>query len=163
MTTRILFVTTERALAGCPDAAAEIARMARESGAAVRFMYCHPLPRPRTDRHDRVVADTDAEMTRLGAAAEARLARLARTMGDVSIECVVRFGRLAHEVGVEAAAYGADLVALPRARRPGLLERAHAWYLSRVALGGRVTVKLLPARFPGRDGRSGEAVAVPAR
>ncbi len=162
MAKRILVVLTERTLGDGVSAAAEAARLARETGGLVRLMYIRLLPPARVDRYDRVVADADREMARIAAAADERMARIAADLYGVPVERVVRFGRLGEEVVNEAAAIGADLVALASPARPSLVDRARAWYVASVALGSSVPVLLWPARRERRAGRR-EVVAVGAR
>jgi nucleotide-binding universal stress UspA family protein len=144
MAKRMLVVITRGMRAPYAAAARSAARMVRESGGTVRLMYSSPLPPPRVDRHDRVVADTDLEMARIAALASERLTALAAEMDGVPVERVVRFGRLGAELSIEAEVFGADLVALAAPIRLHLGDRFRAWYLERIALASRVPVILLP-------------------
>lgn len=144
MVRRILLVMRDGEHAARMPAALEAARLARESGGSVRMMYASPVPAPRVDRFDRVVADTDREMTRIAAAGEACLDRLSAEVPDVPVERVVRFGRFAEELRIEAEEFGADLVAIAAPLQPGFAYRARAWYLEHVALGSKMRVVLLP-------------------
>jgi nucleotide-binding universal stress UspA family protein len=49
--------------------------------------------------------------------------------GDIPIESLVRFGRLAAELRIEAETFGADLIGLAGSSRPGLRHQLRAWYL----------------------------------
>ena len=107
MVKRILVPITPGAPADCAPVALSAARIARKSGGIVRLAYISPLPPPRVDRHDRVVADTDREMARITAGALGRLAALASEMEGVPVELVVRFGRLRAELAIEAEVFDA--------------------------------------------------------
>ena len=90
--------------------------IARAAGAEVRVAYVHALPKPRVDRHDRIVADTDTEMARIEATATSTLGTAARVFDDVPVETVVRFGAPRREAVLEAEVVHA-------ADRGGLLGR----------------------------------------
>jgi hypothetical protein len=98
-------------------------------------------------------------MVRLTAAALEQMAALAREFGEVDVEPVVRFGRLATELAIETHAWGADLVGLAGPARPGPRHRFRAWYLGRVV---SVPVVLLPIDRPTAGHRRRESVALPA-
>ena len=159
---RILVPITPGAFADCALAATTAARIARKTGGVLRLAYLAPLPRPRVDRHDRVVADTDREMARIGAAAQARLDALAASLEGVPVETVIRFGRAAVELSIEAEAFGADLIALAAAMRPRIGERARAWQLRRAARGAKVALVFLPLAAMRTASQPGGAVSVPA-
>jgi len=72
-------------------AARSAAAVARESGGVVP---------PRVDRHDRVVADTDREMARLAERAHERMSALARELGEILVERVVRFAASGNAVSL---------------------------------------------------------------
>ena len=76
MAKRILMVITPETPGDLRSAARSAAVVARDSGGQVRIVFVRPIPPPRMDRHDRLVADPDAEMARLGAVAESRMAAL---------------------------------------------------------------------------------------
>ena len=162
MAKRILLVVREGAHAARVSAALSAGRLARESGGAIRMMYASPLPPPRMDRHDRMVASTDQEMMRITGEGEDCLVRLAAEIADVPVERVVRFGRLKDEVRVEAEAFGADLVALAAPLTPGLSHRALAWYLAHAALASKTPVVLVPVIAHGPEQGSRDPVAMPA-
>ena len=163
MAKRILLVVRERERAALASAVLAAGRLARDAGGALRMMYASPLPPPRVDRYDRVVADTDREMARIADDGHHCLDRLAAELPDLRVERVVRFGRLPEEVRAEADAFGADLVALAAPLHPRLAHRVLTWYLERVTLGSAMPVVLLPVTAPGAAHRSRDAVAVPAR
>lgn len=146
MAKRILMVVTRSERADHALAALCAARLARDSGGTVRLAYIRPLPPPRVDRHGRIVADTDREMARITTEASERLAGLASEFEDVPVERVVRFGRLAAELSIEAEGFHADLVAIAAPLRPGLRERFRHWYLENVALASKIPLILLPPR-----------------
>lgn len=159
---RILMVMTRDTRIDDTRAARHAAGMARAGGATVRMVYISPLPSPRVDKHDRIVADTDREMARITTEAGERLARLAWEFDDVPVDGVVRFGPLGGELSIEVEVFGADLVALAAPRRPGLRDRLRAWYLARVSLGSKVPLILLPRLSEGANARPRERVALPA-
>ena len=165
MAKRILMVVTRSERADYAQSARWAARWARDSGGTVRLAYICPLPLPRVDRHDRIVATSDREIARITAEASERLAGLASEFAEVPVEGVVRFGRLAAELSIEAEAFHADLVALAAPLRPGLRERFRNWYLERVALASKIPLILLPPRPKAARVRSEEpglgSVAVP--
>ncbi|HWO04350.1 MAG TPA: universal stress protein [Methylomirabilota bacterium] len=156
---RVLMVITPAVAPALESAARSAAAVARESGGVVRMAWMQPLPPPRVDHHDRVVADTDCEMARLTEIARERTRALTWDFGEVDVEPVVRFGRLATELAVEARACGADLIGLAAPARPSLRHHLRAWYLAR-----RVTVPLvlLPIQRPGGEDRRRESIVLPA-
>jgi len=162
MPKRILIPITPGAPADCAPAALSSARIARTSGGMVRLVYISPLPPPRTDGQDRIVADTDREMARITDAALDRLTALASGMEGVPVESVVRFGRLRAELAVEAEVFDADLVALAAPTGSRLVDRFRAWRLQRAALATKAPVVLLP--LPSTDAAvgSGGTLALPA-
>ena len=159
MAKRILMVITPQATGDLRSAARSAAVVARESGGQVRMVFVRPIPPARMDGHDRVVADPDTEMVRLTALAEDRMAALDPEFGDVPVESLVRFGRLASELRIEAENLGADLIGLATPSRPGPRHRLRAWYL-----GARLTapVVLLPLVPDDAADRPRESVALPA-
>jgi nucleotide-binding universal stress UspA family protein len=156
---RVLMVITPAVAPALESAARNAAAVARESGGVVRMAWMQPLPPPRVDHHDRVVADTDREMVRLTEIAQDRMRALIWDFGEVEVEQVVRFGRLATELAVEAHAWDADLIGLAAPARPSLRHHLRAWYLAR-----RVTVPLalLPIQRPGGEDRRRESIVLPA-
>jgi nucleotide-binding universal stress UspA family protein len=162
MAKRILVPITPATPADYVMAALSAARIARKSGGMVRLVYISPLPPPRMDKQDHVVADTDREMERITAAALDQLAALASEMDDVPVESVVRFGRLGAELALEAEVFGADLIALAALPESRFRNRLRAWQLRRAALASRVPVVLLPLPSAAPDARPGSAVALPA-
>jgi hypothetical protein len=92
---------------------AGLVTVARAAEAEVRLAYVRDLPRPRVDRYDRTVADTDAEMARI-----------------TSPETVVRFGKPRREAALAAETYAPpDRRALSRRPRgcwPGSAPEAAA-------------------------------------
>ena len=156
---RVLMMITPGGAPALESAARSAAAVARESGGVVRMAWRQPLPPPRVDHHDRVVADTDREMARLTETARERMRTLTGDFGEVDVEPVVRFGRLATELAVEAHAWGADLIGLTALARPSLRHHLRARYLAR-----RVTVPLvlLPIQRPGGEDRGRESIVLPA-
>jgi hypothetical protein len=159
MARRILMVITPETSGDLRSAARSAAVVAREGGGQVRMLFVRPLPPPRVDRYDRIVADPDAEMARLTALAEARMAALGAEFGEVAIDSRARFGRLAAELRIEAEAFGADLIGLAAPARPGPRHQLRAWYLGRTL---PTPVVLLPLAADDTTDRRRESVIVPA-
>ena len=156
---RVLMVITPAVAPDLESAARSAAALARESGGMVRMAWMQPLPPPRVDHHDRVGADTDREMVRLTEIAQDRMRALAWDFGEVEVEQVVRFGRLATELAVEAHAWDADLIGLATPARPTFRHYLRAWHLA-----WRVTVPLvlLPISRPDGGDRRRESIVLPA-
>lgn len=116
MAKRTLMVITSDTPDDLRSAARSAAVVARDSGGRIRMVFVHPIPPPRMDRHDRPVADPDAEMARLAGLAESRMAAVEPDFGDVPVESRVRLrparGRASHR--------GGEL-----RRRPARAGRAH--------------------------------------
>ena len=156
---RVLMVITPAVARALESAARSAAAVARESGGVVRMAWMQPLPPPRVDHHDRVVADTDREMVRLTEIAQDRMRALTWEFGEVEVEQVVRFGRLATELAVEAHAWGADLIGLAAPARPTYRHLLRAWHLAwRVP----VPLVLLPIRRSDGGDRRRESIVLPA-
>jgi nucleotide-binding universal stress UspA family protein len=156
---RVLMVITPAGASALESAARSAAAMARESGGVVRVAWMQRLPPPRVDHHDRVVADTDREMVRLTEIAQVRMRALTWDFGEVEVEQVVRFGRLATELAVEAHAWDADLIGLAAPARPTFRHHLRAWHLA-----WRVTVPLVLLPISRADGgdRRRESIVLPA-
>ena len=159
MTKRVLMVITPEMTGDLRSAARRAAVAARDSGGQVRMIFVRPIPPPRMDRYDRVVADPDAEMVRLAGLAEVRMAALTADFGDVPVESLVRFGRLAAELRIEAETFGADLIGLAVPPRPEARHRLRAWYLG---LTLPAPVVLLPLTSGAAADRRRESVILPA-
>jgi hypothetical protein len=159
MAKRVLMVITPARAGDLVSAARSAAAVARESGGVVRMAWVRALPAPRVDRHDRIVADTDREMARLTAAAIEQMTALAWEFGEVDVERVVRFGRLATELAIEAHAWRADLIGLAASERPGPRHLVRAWYLARTV---SIPVVLLPIDRADTGHRHRESAALPA-
>ena len=114
---------SRRALIGRAASAAALAALpalvatARSEGAALRLACLRPFPAPREDRHGRVVADVDREMARITRTLEATFTAGARVFDDVTLDCVVRFGRPRREARLEREAWTPDVVASFEGRR----------------------------------------------
>jgi hypothetical protein len=156
---RVLMVIAPAGAPALESAARSAAAVARESGGVVRMAWMQPLPPPRVDRHDRVVADTDREMIRLTEIALDRMRALTWDFGEVDVEPVVRFGRLATELAVEAHAWGAGLIGLAAPARPTFRHYLRAWYLARMVA---VPLVLLPIQRPDGGDRRRESMVLPA-
>lgn len=162
MAKRILVPIAPEAPADYALAAVSAARIARKTGGIVRLAYLRPLPPPRRDSDDRVVADTDREMARLADGAEAELAALTIEMDGVPVEVVIRFGRPAAELSIEAEVFRPDLIALAAPLPARFRGRFRAWQLRRAAVASKVPVVLLPLPVGGADAHSRRPVAMPA-
>jgi len=159
MAKRVLMVITPAPAGDLVSAARSAAAVARESGGVVRMAWMQPLPAPRVDRYDRIVADLDRGMARLTAAALDEMAALAWEFTGVAVERVVRFGRLAAELLIEAHAWRPDLIGLAAPERPGPRHRFRAWHLARAV---SIPVVLLPIDRADAGPRRGEPLALPA-
>jgi hypothetical protein len=130
MSARLLAVITPGEEATALSSMVGLVTIARAAEAEVRLAYFRDLPRPRVDRHDRMVADTDTEMARIERTATRALASSARVFDDVAVETVVRFGKPGREVPLEAEVYAPQIVVVFAAAR-GLLARFRSWALRR--------------------------------
>ena len=144
MAKRILMVLTPRTTGDLRSAARSAAVVARDSGGQIRMVFVRPIPPPRMDHHDRLVADPDMEMVRLAGLAESWMAALALEFGDVPVESRVRFGRLTGELRIEAESFGADLVGPAAPARPALHHQLRAWYLGSMLPTPVVLLPLVP-------------------
>jgi nucleotide-binding universal stress UspA family protein len=162
MAKRIMMVVTPDTGTEYARAALDVARAARQSSGRVRIVYVSPIPPPRVDRYDRVVADTDREIERIAATAEEELRVMASYLGGVPVERVVRFGRLPKEMAIEAEVFGADLITLTTPARPALRQRVLAWCLGRLLVPSRVLLILVPPPITRAAGRSREDLAAAA-
>jgi nucleotide-binding universal stress UspA family protein len=145
-----------------PLAAISAARIARKTGGMVRLAYLTPLPPPRVDGDNRVVADTEREMERLAAQAETQMKAMAAEMEGVPVEMVIRFGRPKAELSIEVEVFEPDLIALATPRHSRLWGLLRAWQLRRAAVASKVPVVLLPLPAAGGDARSRGAMVMPA-
>lgn len=100
MAKRILMVLTPQTTGDLRSTARSAAVVARDSGGQIRMVFVRPIPPPRMDHHDRLVADPDMEMVRLAGLAESWMAALELEFGDVPVESRVRFGRLTGELRI---------------------------------------------------------------
>ena len=144
MAKRILLVVTPKTVDGAGRAAREAADIARHSGGILRLMCVRPIPPPQLDAHDRVIADTDHQMTRMTSDAEERLRWLAADLGGMVVERVVRFGRLIEETATESETFEADLIALASSLPAKIRDHAVAWYLGHMTRGITAPVVVLP-------------------
>ena len=93
-------------------AAAFAADLARGSGGSLRLLRVSPVPKQWVDESGRVVVYADQEMERLTAAGRDYLETIGAQLSVVPTESVVRFGKPAEEILVEAEAFGADVIVL---------------------------------------------------
>src|SRR2546430_10153182 len=66
----------------------------------------------RTDPDDRVIAYVDQETDRREAESQEYLREVEARLDGVAVELRVQFGDPAHEIALEAEAFGADLIAM---------------------------------------------------
>ena len=100
------------------EAAASLAAdLARGSGGGVRLLQVHSVPENRVSDTGRVVAYADQEMERVAAEGRDYLESVEARLAPVPAESVVRFGKPAREILVEAEAFDADLIVLTADRR----------------------------------------------
>ena len=144
MAKRILMVLTPQTTGDLRSAARSAAVVARDSGGQIRMVFVRPIPPPRMDHHDRLVADPDMEMVRLAGLAESWMAALELEFGDVPVESRVRFGRLTGELRIEAESFGADLVGLAAPAGPALHHQLRASYLGSMLPTPVVLLPLVP-------------------
>ena len=104
MSARLLAIITPGDEAGALASLAGLVTIARAAEAEVRLAYFRDLPAPRVDRHDRVVADTDAEMARIASVATGALGSAAR----LGPPAPPRPARALARVGARAAAPGIE-------------------------------------------------------
>ncbi len=166
MSARLLAVITPGEEATALSSLTGLVTIARAAQADVRLAYFRDLPPARVDRHDRLVADTDAEMARIASGATQALGSATRVFDDVAVETVVRFGRPRREVALEAEAYQPRIIVLFSATR-GLLSRLRGWALRRRLArqrGAQVLVLRATPRSVGRRAAAVEpALTPPAR
>ena len=170
MSARLLAVITPGEEATALSSLTGLVMIARAAQAEVRLAYFRDLPPARVDRHDRLVADTDAEMARIAAAATQTLGSAARVFDDVAVETVVRFGRPRREVALEAEAYQPRIIVLFSAARD-LLTRLRGWALRRRLarqpetriLVLQPTPRAAPRRGPGVEPALTPPARLPAR
>jgi nucleotide-binding universal stress UspA family protein len=87
-----------------------VADLARGSGATVRVLHVAPVLDTVTDAGGRVIAYADQEMASLQAESMDYLEAVKGPLGDLPVQCVVRFGDPVEEIAGEADAWGADLL-----------------------------------------------------
>jgi nucleotide-binding universal stress UspA family protein len=89
-----------------------VAAAARDSGGMIRLLHVQPVPENVVADFGRVVAYADQEMARLEAKSRDYLEAAQAELVGVPSETVVRFGDTVDEIGNEAEAWDADLIAL---------------------------------------------------
>ncbi len=108
-----------------------VAALARGAGATVRLLRIFPTPERVTGPRGETIAYADQEMARLTSEGLGDLQRTEAELQGIPVENVVRFGKPAEEILLEAEAFDADLIALAtsdhgRLRRvllPGVAQR----------------------------------------
>ena len=103
-----------------------VAALARGAGATIRVLHVAPPPDNVLDEEGRILAYADQEGERLEIEALDYLRRASAGIGDVTVECAVRFGNPEREILEDAEAWQADLIAMATRGRGSL---------SRVLLG----------------------------
>ena len=103
-----------------------VAALARGAGATIRLLHVAPPPDNVLDEERRILAYADQEGERLEIEALDYLRRASAGIGDVAVECAVRFGNPVREILEDAEAWQADLIAMATRGRGSL---------SRVLLG----------------------------
>lgn len=131
MSARLLAIVLEGQEASVVTALPALAAVARAESACVRLAYLRSFPRPRVDRFDRVVVDTDREMARITDSTIATFAAAARPFDDFTMEVVVRFGCPRGEVTIESEVFAPDLVSVLAPRDGGPFRRFATWRLRR--------------------------------
>jgi hypothetical protein len=131
MNTRMLVVVFAGQEAAAIRGLPTLLATARADRRQVRLAYFHPLPAPRVDRYDRVVADSDREMTRIADTMTGALAPAVRQLSLDPVEIVVRFGAPGREVVRETDVFTPDLVAFFTPPLAALVARLRAWSLRR--------------------------------
>ncbi len=122
-----------------------VADMARSSGATVRLLHVAPVPSERRGDDGRIVAYVSQEMERIESARRDDLKMAEAELEGVPVESVIRFGKPAQEILLEADAFGADLIAVTAERR-GWLRRTFGGVIGKVFRRAEVPVLLLATR-----------------
>ena len=163
MNPRILAVVLDGHEAAMVAGMPTLVALARAREATVRVAYFRPIPDPRVDRYDRVVADSDREMTRIGRGFIDTLRWAAQRFDGVVMHAVVRFGAPRREVDTEVEVFRPSIIALFAPRAGGPLARLRAWVIRRRvtrSASTRVLVLETPPRSEtARDGRRRVVVA----
>jgi nucleotide-binding universal stress UspA family protein len=94
-----------------------VAALARGAGATVRLLRVFPVPERVIGPRGETLAYADQEMARLAAEGQDALALVEAQLEGIPVDRVVRFGKPAEEIGLEAEAFDADLVTLAASRR----------------------------------------------
>ncbi len=131
-----------------------IADAARGAGSTVRLLHVAPVPETVGREYGRVVSETDRAMERADADGQNYLEGAGASLQGVPVERVVRFGDAAHEILVEAEAWGADLIAvttMPASPFRRLVRRGGV--ADRVVRGAEVPVILYRPRRSRRRAR----------
>jgi len=111
-----------------------VADAAWSAGSTLRLFHVAPYPQMRTGPDGRVIAYVDQETDRREAESQEYLREVEARLDGVAVELRVQFGDPAHEIVLEAEAFGADLIALTDAKHgrlqsalaPSLAERVAA-------------------------------------
>lgn len=103
-----------------------VAALARGAGATIRLLHVAPTPDNVLDEERHILACADQEGARPEIEALDYLRRAAAGIGDVAVECAVRFGDPVREILEDAEAWQTDLIAMATRGRGSL---------SRVLLG----------------------------
>jgi hypothetical protein len=131
MNTRMLVVVFAGQEAAAIQGLPALLATARAERRQVRLAYFHPLPKPRVDCYDRVVADADREMARITETTTGLLTTAIRQLSVDPVEIVARFGAPGREVVRETDVFTPDLVAFFTPPLAAPVARLRAWALRR--------------------------------
>jgi hypothetical protein len=160
MNTRMLVVVFAGQETAAMQGLPALLATARAEHRQVRLAYFHALPAPRVDQYDRVVADTDREMTRITETTIGTLTAALRRLSLDPIEVVVRFGAPGREVVRETDVFTPDLVALFTPPLAAPIARLRVW-AARQRVAHRQARLLLVETPRGRHLEATPALALP--
>lgn len=126
-----------------------VGELARASSARVRLLRVASAPEA-VEAEGRIIAYGDQETSRVELETLAYLKRVAQSLPEAAVECIVRFGDAAEEIVKEAQAARVHLIAMASHRRRGLdralrgsvaetVERASAIPVMMVSYGPELT------------------------
>jgi nucleotide-binding universal stress UspA family protein len=126
--------------------------LAHGGGSTVRLLKVFPVPNRVIGPRGETIAYADQEMARLTAEGLDDLRRIETELAGIPVESVVRFGKPADEIVLEAEAFDADLIALATSNRGRLRRALVSGVAERVAR--KAPVPTLVLREPRAAGRS---------
>jgi hypothetical protein len=159
MNTRMLVVVFAGQEAAAIQGLPALLATARAERRQVRLAYFHALPPARVDRYDRMVTDSDREMTRITETTTGQLTAAIRRLSLDPVELVVRFGAPGREVVRETDVFTPDLVAFFTPPLAAPIARLRAWALRR-RVAHRQARLLLVETPRGRHLQSAPALAL---